>query len=39
MIESVSAAIRGDGGWTPDPQWSLTVADAMDAILARGLRP
>ena len=31
--------IRGDGGWTPDPQWSLTVADAMDAILARGLRP
>ena len=39
MIESVSAAIRGDGGWLPDPQWSLTVADAMDAILARGLRP
>lgn len=39
MIESVSAAIRGDGGWLPDPRWSLTVADAMDAILSRGLRP
>lgn len=39
MIESVSAAIRGDGGWLPDPQWSLTVAEAMDAILSRGLRP
>lgn len=39
MIESVSAAIRGDGGWLPDPRWSLTVAEAMDAILSRGLRP
>ena len=39
MIESVSAAIRGEGGWTPDPRWSLTVADAMDAILDRGQRP
>ena len=39
MIESVSAAIRGDGGWLPDPGWSLTVADSMDAILSRGLRP
>lgn len=39
MIESVSAAIRGEGGWLPDPGWSLTVADAMDAILSRGLRP
>lgn len=38
MIESVSAAIRGEGGWTPDPQWSLTVANAMDAILDRGQR-
>ena len=39
MIESVSAAIRGDGGWLPDPRWSLLVAEAMDAILSRGLRP
>jgi len=39
MIESVSAAIRGEGGWTPDPHWSLTVANAMDAILDRGQRP
>lgn len=39
MIESVSAAIRGDGGWLPDPRWSLTVSEAMDAILSRGLRP
>ena len=39
MVESVSAAIRGEGGWLPDPGWSLTVADAMDAILSRGLRP
>ena len=39
MIESVSSALRGDGGWLPDPRWSITVADAMDAILARGLRP
>ena len=39
MIESVSAFVRGDGGWIPDPRWSITVADAMDAILARGLRP
>lgn len=39
MIESVSSAIRGDGGWVPDPRWSITVAEAMDAILARGLRP
>ncbi len=36
MIESVSAAVRGEGGWLPDPQWSLTVAEAMDAILASG---
>lgn len=34
MIESVSAAVRGEGGWLPDPGWSLTVAEAMDAILA-----
>lgn len=36
MIESFSAAIRGDGGWLPDPGWSLTVADAMDAIAEAG---
>jgi D-xylose 1-dehydrogenase (NADP+, D-xylono-1,5-lactone-forming) len=36
MIEAVSSAIRGEGGWLPDPRWSITVADAMDAILARG---
>lgn len=35
MIEAVSSAIRGEGGWLPDPRWSITVADAMDAILAR----
>lgn len=39
MIESVSSAIRGEGGWLPDPRWSITVAEAMDAILSRGLRP
>lgn len=38
MVENFSAAIRGDGGWLPDPAWSLTVADAMDAI-ARAGRP
>jgi hypothetical protein len=38
MVENLSAAIRGDGGWLPDPAWSLTVADAMDAI-ARAGRP
>ena len=37
MIESVSSALRSEGGWLPDPRWSLTVAEAMDAILARGL--
>ena len=39
MIEAVSAAIRDEGGWLPDPRWSLAVAEAMDAILSRGLRP
>lgn len=39
MIESVSAAIRDEGGWLPDPRWSLDVADAMDAIASRALRP
>lgn len=34
MIESVSAVVAGHGGWLPDPQWSITVADAMDAIAA-----
>lgn len=38
MIEAVSASLRGDGGWLPDPRWSLTVANAMDAILAWGPR-
>jgi xylose dehydrogenase (NAD/NADP) len=36
MIEAVSSAVRGERGWLPDPRWSITVADAMDAILARG---
>ena len=36
MIEAVSSAIRGEGGWLPDPRWSITVADAMDAILSKG---
>lgn len=34
MVEAVSSAIRGEGGWLPDPTWSITVAEAMDAILA-----
>ena len=34
MIENVSAVVAGRGGWLPDPQWSITVADAMDAIAA-----
>jgi predicted dehydrogenase len=38
MIESVSAEIRGHGGWLPDPRWSMTVAHAMDAIHARARR-
>lgn len=36
MIENVSAAVRGETAWLPDPQWSLTVAHAMDLILERG---
>lgn len=36
MIENVSAVIAGRDGWLPDPAWSVTVAEAMDAILARG---
>lgn len=32
MIENVSASLRGELNWLPDPRWSLTVADAMDAI-------
>jgi D-xylose 1-dehydrogenase (NADP+, D-xylono-1,5-lactone-forming) len=39
MIEHVSAAVRGEEAWLPDPQWSITVADAMDAIASRGHRP
>ena len=35
MIENVSRAIRGERAWLPDPDWSVAVADAMDAILAR----
>ena len=35
MIENVSAVIAGREGWLPDPQWSLTVADAMDEIAAK----
>ena len=33
MIEHVSRAISGEDAWLPDPRWSITVADAMDAIL------
>jgi xylose dehydrogenase (NAD/NADP) len=36
MVENFSAALRGDGGWLPDPRWSLVVADAMDAIATAG---
>jgi predicted dehydrogenase len=36
MVEQVSAAIRGDDAWLPDPAWSITVADAMDAIATAG---
>jgi predicted dehydrogenase len=36
MVEQVSATIRGEDAWLPDPAWSLTVADAMDAIAAAG---
>jgi hypothetical protein len=35
MIENVSAVVAGRGGWLPDPQWSIAVADAMDAIAAK----
>ena len=34
MVEQVSRAIRGELAWLPDPAWSMTVAEAMDAILA-----
>jgi xylose dehydrogenase (NAD/NADP) len=36
MVEHVSAALRGQDSWLPDPAWSITVADAMDAIAAAG---
>lgn len=36
MIENVSAAVRGETAWLPDPQWSLAVAEAMDLILDHG---
>jgi D-xylose 1-dehydrogenase (NADP+, D-xylono-1,5-lactone-forming) len=51
MIEQVSSAVAGQpdrGGfatpaghdaWLPDPAWSIVVAEAMDAILARGRGP
>lgn len=35
MIESVSAALQGRPAWLPRPEWSLVVAEAMDAILER----
>ena len=38
MVEQVSSAIRGEGGWLPDPGWSIVVADAMDAIASSGGR-
>jgi xylose dehydrogenase (NAD/NADP) len=34
MIENVSAHMRDADAWLPDPAWSITVADAMDAIAA-----
>jgi xylose dehydrogenase (NAD/NADP) len=36
MIEHVTAAVAGHDAWLPDPLWSLTVAEAMDAIGNRG---
>lgn len=35
MVEHVSRAVLGQDAWLPDPRWSLVVAEAMDAILAR----
>ncbi|MFM7597818.1 MAG: Gfo/Idh/MocA family protein [Actinomycetota bacterium] len=36
MVENVSRAVLGQDCWLPDPQWSIVVAEAMDAILAVG---
>lgn len=36
MVESVSAAVRDEAAWLPRPEWSIAVADAMDAILGHG---
>lgn len=36
MIESFSAAVRDEHRWLPRPEWSIVVAEAMDAILAAG---
>jgi xylose dehydrogenase (NAD/NADP) len=38
MLEAVSAAVRGDEAWLPDPSWSVVVAEAMDAIATSGGR-
>ncbi len=39
MIEHISAAITGQDAWLPDPRWSITVAETMDAILSAAPRP
>ena len=38
MVENVSRAVLGQDAWLPDPQWSIVVAEAMDAILDTGGR-
>lgn len=35
MIEAVSARLQGRDAWLPRPEWSIVVAEAMDAILER----
>ena len=39
MVENVSRAVLGQDAWLPDPQWSIVVAEAMDAILDTGGPP
>ena len=38
MVENVSRAVLGQDAWLPDPEWSIVVAEAMDAILDTGGR-
>lgn len=36
MVEHVTAALRNEWAWLPNPDWSLLVAHAMDDVLQHG---